>query len=177
MNLTRNSTLSSAKTFVESLAIGWVATEALDWLSVALYERGTDADRRQENEARDHKHAYEVAAEKICSRFGVTLSREELGIWGWRFHKSIGLGSGLLYAMLRKRNPKLGAGNGLAFGALFFFLIDEVMAPLSGFSPGPRAFSWKVHTRGAISHIAYGVAAETAVRVIERIEHSEKSAA
>ena len=41
--------------------------------------------------------------------------------------------------------------------------------PLLRWTPGPRAFSWKVHARGAASHLAYGVAAEVAARIIDRV--------
>jgi len=46
-------------------------------------------------------------------------------------------------------------------------VVDELMMPLSRLTPGPRAFSWKVHARGAAAHLAYGVAAETAARLLE----------
>jgi hypothetical protein len=60
------------------------------------------------------------------------------------------------------------AGRGLAFGAAFFLIVDELLTLLLKLSPGPRAFSWKVHARGAASHAAYGLAAEAAARLVQR---------
>ena len=88
--------------------------------------------------------------------------------WGWRFHKAFSLAGGLLYALMRRRDERVGAGLGLAFGAAFFVVVDEILMPVQGLTPGPLAFSWKVHARGAIAHIAYGVAAEATWRTIDR---------
>lgn len=176
MQLNRTASSSPLKVAVESLAIGWVATQVLDWVSVALYERQPGRERREENRARGKFQAYERAVAKVNEKFGLGLSREEIAVWGWRFHKSLGIGTGMLYVALRRKNPRLGLGLGLGFGAAFFLLLDELAMPLSKLTPGPRAFSWKVHARGAAAHVAFGVAAETAVRVAERIERANKSA-
>jgi uncharacterized membrane protein YagU involved in acid resistance len=69
---------------------------------------------------------------------------------------------------MRRRNPRIGAGMGLLFGAAFFLFGDEILVPLMRWTPGPRAFSWKVHARGAAAHVAYGVAAEAMARVLDR---------
>ena len=97
---------------------------------------------------------------------GANLSDRQIGRWGWRFHKVFGLLGGPAYLALRRRFPAMRWGGGLAFGALFFLVVDELMVPLAGLTPGPRAFSWKVHARGAAAHLAYGVAAEMSARLL-----------
>jgi hypothetical protein len=155
---------------VEGTLVGLAATEALDWLSIYLYEHEDPRERAAEERARDGLAAYERAVDKLTRRLGRPLDRQQLATWGWRFHKSFGIGMGIAYVALRRRYPRVGAGFGLPFGAAFFLLVDEIMVPLAGWTPGPRAFSWKVHARGAASHVAYGVAAEAAARAVERVE-------
>jgi len=149
------------------IVTGLCGTQALDWVGILLYDNESTATRQAEDRARNHRHAYEVAVDRLARRLGRRLDDEQITRWGWRFHKFFGITSGLGYLALRRKFPRLGAGYGLAFGALFFVVVDELMMPLSRLTPGPRAFSWKVHARGAAAHLAYGVAAETAARLLE----------
>ena len=144
--------------------VGLCATQALDWLSIYLYENEDLRTRIEEDHARNHMHAYEVAVDKLTRAVGVKLDRAEVGRWGWRLHKAFGLLGGVGYMALRRRFPKIGMGLGLAFGTAFFVGVDELLVPALGLTPGPAKFSWKVHARGAASHIAYGVVAETTAR-------------
>jgi hypothetical protein len=155
---------------LKGLVVGLCATQALDWLSIALYEGESRRTRAKENAVRGNRHAYERAVEKLATRLGRYLTDDQIGRWGWRFHKVFGLLGGPAYLALRRRFPPLRWGCGAAFGALFFLAVDEVMVPLAGLTPGPRAFSWKVHARGAAAHLAYGVAAEATARLLERGE-------
>jgi Protein of unknown function (DUF1440) len=154
--------------FVKGAAIGYVASKALDSVSVALYNREAQSTRDEENAARRYRHVYEVAVDQLARLGGRQLDREEQQIWGWRFHQATGILAGLGYAVMRRRNPRIGAAMGLLFGTSFFLIMDELMMPLLRWSPGPRAFSWKVHARGAAAHIAYGVAAEATARALDR---------
>jgi hypothetical protein len=148
------------------LVVGLCATTALDWVSIALYEREGPQTRAAEDRARGGHHAYEIAVARLADRVGLELTERELRTWGWRFHKAFGLAGGLGYLLLRRALPRLRWGRGLAFGAAFFLLIDELLVPALRLTPGPRAFSWKVHARGATAHLAYGVAAESAARLL-----------
>lgn len=163
----RTPELSLPAVLAEGVLVGLCATQALDWLSIVLYENEDRATRAQEDAARGGHHAYEVAVAKLASGFGVSLDEAGVRRWGWRFHKMFGVLGGLGYVAMRRRFPKIGIGMGLLFGAAFFLVGDELLVPLAGLTPGPRAFPWKVHARGAASHVAYGVAAEAAARAIE----------
>jgi hypothetical protein len=152
----------------KGLVAGFVATQALDWLSTILYEREDRRTRRAEDRTRRHRHAYEVAVERLSRRAGLDLDRKQVGRWGWRFHKVFGVLGGPGYLVLRRAFPRLGRGLGLVFGTAFFVVVDEILVPALRLTPGPRAFSWKVHGRGAVSHLAYGVAAEATTRLLTR---------
>lgn len=47
-------------------------------------------------------------------------------------------------------------------------LVDEAATPALGLTPGPTAFPWQTHARGLAGHLAYGVATETALDVLDR---------
>ena len=162
---------------VKGALLGLAGGSALDTLSTLIYENEGVPARIAEDAVRENRHAYEVAVSQIARAFGKRLSRSQEKELGWRFHQAFGLLGGVGYAALRKRNPRVGVGMGLAFGAAFFLLVDELMVPLFKWTPGPRAFHWKVHARGAVSHLAYGVAAEAAARLIDRAARPLQSAA
>lgn len=159
----------AARGLLRGLVVGLCATQALDWLSIALYRAESRQARKRENAVRGNRHAYERAIEMTARHLGQRLSDEQIGRWGWRFHKVFGFAGGPAYLALRRRFPGLRWGSGLAFGAAFFLVVDELLVPLARLTPGPRAFSWKVHARGAAAHLAYGVAAETTARLLDRV--------
>ena len=149
----------------KGLVVGLCATQALDWISILIYEGEARGTRAAEDSARGHRHAYEVAVERLARYAGHRPSDDQITRWGWRFHKTFGLLGGVAYLKLRRAFPRLQRGCGLAFGAAFFLVVDELMMPLLRLTPGPAAFSWKVHARGAAAHVAYGVAAEATARL------------
>ncbi len=158
--------MAKTSRLLKGLVVGLCATQALDWMSIWLYDRESRRERWTENRARRGKHAYEVAVARMARAAGQRLDRRQVARWGWLFHKAFGLLGGVGYLALRRRFPKIGAAYGLPFGTAFFVLVDEILVPALRLTPGPRAFSWKVHGRGAVSHIAYGVAAERAAKLV-----------
>lgn len=152
----------------DGIVVGLTATQALDWLSILIYENEAASTRYQEDQTRGHRHAYEVAVARLAKLGGKDLSRESTVRWGWRFHKVFGILGGIGYLKLRRSFPALQWGCGLAFGTAFFLIADELMVPAFRLTPGPLAFSWKVHARGAAAHLAYGVAAEATARALDR---------
>jgi len=169
MRLRRQRVMSTGDLLLTSAVAGVCATQVLDALSTALYRRESAKERANEDAARGYMHAYEVAVARTTRALGIALDRRQIATWGWRAHKAFGLLGGLSSVALPRRYPRLGAGLGLAAGVAFFLGIDELLLPLLRLTPGPRRFSWKVHARGAASHVAYGVAAEAATRAIEGI--------
>jgi uncharacterized membrane protein YagU involved in acid resistance len=156
------------KSLLKGLVVGYVATEALDRISVLLYERESEELRKAENLTRA-RQAYEKAVERIAKAFSIQLTDRQIQEWGWRFHRAFGFLGGVQYLALRKRMPVLSRAGGVVFGLVFFLVVDEFIIYLLKLSPGPTKFSWKVHARGAVSHLAYGIAAENTVRTWDRL--------
>jgi uncharacterized membrane protein YagU involved in acid resistance len=71
--------------------------------------------------------------------------------------------------VLRRRWRASAAARGLTFGTAFFLVVDELMNPLLGFTPGPRAFPWQAHARGFGGHLAFGAASELALQGLDRV--------
>jgi len=147
---------------------GALATWMMDRVTTWAYERESDPARKREDEARQGKTAYEVAAAKFARRVGHTrLESDAQGRYGNLIHWSLGIGAGALYGALRKRAPIVGVGRGAGFGVLFWLLVDELATPLLGLSPGPRSFPWQTHARGLGGHLAYAAALTTALDAVE----------
>jgi hypothetical protein len=157
------------RTVIKGLIIGVAATQALDALGELMYRRESRWLRFRENRARGFLHVYERAVGNMASAVGITLTRKQKQRYGWAFHKVFGTLAGVGFALARERYPRIGLGKGLAFGSGFFAVVDELLIPLLRWTPGPTKFSWKVHARGAATHVAYGVAAELAAEAIETL--------
>ncbi len=157
-----------------SLGTGFVATQALDVVSAWLYENLSPEIREEEDRVRNGRQAYEVAVARAADHFGYALNGDEIKYWGWKFHRAFGILGGLQYVLLRKMYPKVGQGMGLAYGLGFFLVVDELVIYLAKLTPGPTKFSWRTHLRGAIAHLAYGVAAELTYRSFDKISAYER---
>ncbi|HEV2130803.1 MAG TPA: hypothetical protein VGR27_06860 [Longimicrobiaceae bacterium] len=153
----------AAKGALAGAAASWVMGQVTSY----LYEHEAKEARRQEDEAREGKTAYGVAAEKAAGAVGQDLSEEQRKQVGSAIHW--GLGAGAAYGALRGRLPGADLGNGLLFGAAFWALIDEGANVALGLTPGPTEFPWQTHARGLAGHLVFGVAAETALRALDRV--------
>ena len=155
------------------LALGAAAGAAATWVmgqaTTFLYEREDPLAREREDAARGGKTAYGIAAEKVAGAFGRQLSAERRATLGSGIHWALGAGAGAAYAVLRRRVPHVDAGQGLAFGATFFALMDEGANTALGLTPPPAAFPWQAHARGLAGHLVYGVVTETLLDAAERV--------
>ena len=70
--------------------------------------------------------------------------------------------------MARRRFPGSAALKALSFGGGFFLLMDEVMNPAFGLTPGPTAFPWQTHARGLGGHLVFGLASEGVLQGLDR---------
>lgn len=163
----RNGSVAPAivKGAVAGAAATWVMTQATTW----MYELEGDEAKQRENEARGDRTAYEVAAEKVAGMVGTELSPEQRSQAGLAIHWATGIGAGIVYALVRHRAPGRAAVKGLAFGRGFYLLFDELMNPLLGLTPGPRAFPWQAHARGLGGHVVFGAATEAVLAGLDRV--------
>jgi hypothetical protein len=148
---------------------GALATRVMNWTTTRLYEREPEAVQKRENEARGGQGAYVNAAEVLARTAGWELRDEAKGRGGTAIHWTTGVIAGMKYAVFRRRWPVAAAGFGLPFGAAFFLVVDELMNPLLGLTPGPAEFPWQTHARGLGGHLAFGATNEAALRALDRI--------
>ena len=168
--------MKSDRNLCTDLALGALAGAAATWImgktTSYLYEKEDTQARRREDQARGDKTAYEVAAEKAAHFAYRQLSEDERKKLGSAIHWSVGIGSGALYALLRRKLAGGGPGRELATGALFgtavWLLLDEVGNPALGLTPGPAAFPWQAHARGLAGHLVLGLATEGVLQVADR---------
>lgn len=150
---------------VDGAVAGLVATWVMGKVTSLLYAREDPQARAREDEARDGRSAYGVAAEKIAGRLGRELSDEERARYGSGIHWALGIGMGALYGAVRPRVPGIDLAHGLAFGTAFFLAVDEMGNTALGLTPGPRQFPWQSHARGLAGHLTYGAVADAVARV------------
>lgn len=146
---------------------GAVATWMMTRTTTVLYERENKAARQREDEARNGKTAYGVAAEKAASLAGTQLSEEERKQYGEKIHWALGIGAGALYGALRPRNEIASRAGGLLFGTAFWLIMDEIMTPALGLTKGPAAFPWQTHARGLAGHLVFGTVANATLATVQ----------
>ena len=158
---------SAAGDLLKGAVAGAAAWWAMDRVLRFAYDHQDPAARRAEDRARGGVPALEVAAERTAGMAGVSLRERERQAGGTALQWTVGIGTGVLYALLRRRFPRVGAGRGLAYGAAFSLLVDEGVVPLLGLSPGPRAFPWQTHARGFLGHLVFGAVADATLRLLD----------
>jgi uncharacterized membrane protein YagU involved in acid resistance len=72
-----------------------------------------------------------------------------------------------MYGLLRRRFPAAATLRGLTFGTGLFLLVDEVMNPVLGLTPGPAAFPWQAHVRGFGGHLAFGAVSDAMLQGLD----------
>lgn len=155
------------------VVMGALAAPLAGWLmgktTTFLYERESEAARHREDEARDGKAAYEVAAERAASLAGRDLSDEQRAKAGLAVHWALSIAAGATYGVLRRRAPVLRKLAGSVFGVVFFALVDELGNVALGLTPGPRAFPWQAHARGLVGHLTFALAEEAQLALADRV--------
>lgn len=157
-----------AKDVVKGAISGLAATYLMNQTTTWLYEREARDARAREDEARGGQSAYVNMADSVAGALGVKLGDEAKNRAGTAIHWSTGIIAGIKYAVLRRYRPELTAGAGLAYGLGFYLVLDELMNPLLGFTPGPAAFPWQAHARGLAGHLVYGASNHAALSVLDR---------
>lgn len=157
--------MTKDRSVAADVAIGAAAGLAATWImglaTSYLYEHEDPGARKKEDAARGGKTAYAVAAQKTASLVHHQLSADQEKTYGSAIHWALGIGVGALYGAVRNRVPQVSAGQGTAFGAAFWLLIDEAANASLKLTPGPTAFPWQAHARGLAGHLVFGVVAET----------------
>ena len=102
------------------------------------------------------------------SLFDHKLTQSEKKIAGPVVHYILGTGVGGLYGAAAEIAPKVTAGIGLPFGAVFWLVVDEGAVPLLRLSEGPSAYPPSTHVYALSSHFVYGLTAEVVRRAVRK---------
>jgi len=154
---------------IKGAVAGAVATWVMGKVTTYLYEREDHSARRAEDEARGGRTAYEAAAEKSARLFGKSLDEQQRRRLGSAIHWALGIGSGAVYAVLRRRFDRVGRLGGTGFGTAFWALVDEGLVSLLGLTPSARRFPWQTHGRGLAGHLTFGTVTEATLRALEPV--------
>lgn len=160
-----------ARGVVAGAAAWWAMDRALSF----LYDREDAAVRWREDRARGGIPALEAMAAEGAAATVRPLSEAERQRAGTALQWTVGIGTGVLYALVRDRLPGSGLGRGLAYGAAVSLVFDEGLVPLLGFAPGPAAFPWQTHARGLAGHLVFGGVAEITLGLLETLENGGRS--
>jgi hypothetical protein len=154
---------------VKGAIAGAAATWLMDRATTWMYEHESDRAKAREGEASGGASAFERVAERGAAAVGATLDDDQRARAGTAIHWATGIMAGAAYAVLRRRWSGVTALKGLPFGAGFFLVVDEIMNPLLGFTPGPSAYPWQTHARGLGGHLAFGIANELVLDGLDRV--------
>lgn len=151
-------------TAARGAAAGAIGTWVMDRVTTAMYERHSAADIEREQAAWPNgKPSVENLVDMAAERVGLTLRPEARERLVQLTHYGLGIGPGVLYALLRRRVPLLGAGRGLVYGLLLFAVNDEFMNTALGLSGPPEAYPAASHLRGLVGHVVLGITTDLAL--------------
>ena len=154
---------------IKGAIAGAVATWVMGKVTNTMYEREDRWVRRHEDDAREGKTSYGVAAEKAGRALGASLDKDQNERLGAAIHWALGIGAGAVYAVVRRRFQAVGKVAGLGFGTAFWAVVDEGLVPALGLTPGPRAFPWQAHARGLAGHLTFGTVTDGTLRVLDAV--------
>jgi hypothetical protein len=160
---------STSKELLKGAIAGAVATWVMDRVTTYMYEHENEIARLMEDRVRHGRSAYEAAAEKLASLLGRELDEEQRRRLGAAIHWALGIAAGTAYGTIGRRVPALRSGGGAKFGTAFWAAVDEGLVSLLRLTPPPKAFPWETHARGLAGHLAYGVAAEGTLRLLDAV--------
>lgn len=148
-------------------AVGVFVMDRVDWF---MFEHEDEDARRQTERVRpggmDPAHH---TVNKIAGALGKDLSPSQPNAWGVGMHYGLGVAPGALYGALRDRVPAIGAGRGSLFGLGLYLAQDQGLNTLMGSAAKPSEYPWQAHARGLVTHVVFGVVADTTLNLLNRV--------
>ena len=135
---------------------GYLATKAMEPVSMLLYEPESDADRQREDAVRPAP-PYRIAAEKTAALAGRQLSEDQSNKASLVFHYGLAISWAPLYPLLSRRAGLSPTAAGLGTGATMSLIADELMTPALEFSAPNGNYPLATHVRGLVAHLAFGL--------------------
>lgn len=150
----------------------WVM-DRFDWF--AFEHEDPQARRRTEAVRPDGMDPAHALAAKAAAAAGTSLvpAPPHQHPAGLAVHYAVPIGLAVLFALLKQRFPAIRGGrarSGALYGISTFVILDEVVNPMLGLAAPPGNYPWQRHVRELLTHMIYGVAMDTALRLLER-EH------
>ncbi|MBW8873768.1 MAG: DUF1440 domain-containing protein [Acidobacteria bacterium] len=127
-------------------------------------EEGGQRDGQQEEDA-----TVKTAEAISHGLFHHELTREEKKVAGPAVHYGFGTLTGGAYGALAEVAPAVTRGAGLPFGSAVWLGADEIAVPAFRLSGPPLSHPPAVHARALAAHLVYGLALETARRLVRRV--------
>jgi len=147
---------SAIKDMVVGLVSGYVGTKLMDPVTTKLYDISSEADKQQEK-AVSPGVAYNIAAQKMSSAVGITLTDEQTQAAGQAMHWGLGLTGGNFYVLLRRITSIGPVAAGLVTALVLWAGVDEGANWFFNFSAPPEAYPLSTHIRGFAGHIVLGL--------------------
>jgi uncharacterized membrane protein YagU involved in acid resistance len=145
---------------------GFAATWLMDLVTTGLYEGQSPETTEHEMAARPHgKGAVENLVDRVEAASGRTFSDAQRSALTQAIHYGLGLGPGVLYAVLRRRMPFLGAGRGLVYGLVLWAVNDEYLNTALGLAGPASGYPLETHWRGLVGHVVLGMATDSAIDI------------
>ncbi len=159
----------SAKQLATDAAVvtpaGYVATKAMEQVSMKTYELEPEEDRKREDAVRPGP-PFRLAAEKLSQRvLGIESNEDRASTAGMALHYLGGLSWVPVYMVLRRTRGWNPVAAGLATGASQSLILDEMITPAIGASAPNTAYPLSTHVRGFVSHLVYGLTIAAVVEI------------
>jgi hypothetical protein len=154
---------------IKGAIAGFAGTMAMGKVTTFMYQHEDPEARQKYQEVTGGKYPPQRTAEFIEDTLDLHPSEKQHKMLAKGSHQMVGIGAGVAYALARRQIGWADKGHGLLFGALFSLAFDEVLTPLVGFAEPPQAYPWQAHARGFVGHLAFGLAAETVLDVLDAV--------
>ena len=106
-------------------------------------------------------------AGEICKALtGAPLAGAEVAPAGELIHYLMGAGLGAAYALLRRADPNVGAGRGVAFGLGVWAIVEELGLAVLQLKSPPWEVEPAEHAFAAASHVVFGLSLDTALNAL-----------
>lgn len=128
-------------------------------------------EQKQSSQEKENQDDATVKTAKAISEgiFGHKLTDSEKKPAGTVVHYAFGTVTGGMYGAMAELTPKVTAGAGVPFGAIFWLTADEMAVPLLGLAKGPTEYPVSTHAYSLASHLVYGLTTELSRRAIRQV--------
>jgi hypothetical protein len=154
---------------VKGAIAGFAATMVMGRITHYWFQHEAPETRQEYQEVTGGKYPPQRTAEFIEKTLDLDLSKKQHKMLAKGSHQMVGIGAGVAYALARRKIDWADKGHGLLFGTLFSLIFDEGLTPLVGFAEPPQEYPWQAHARGFVAHLAFGLAADTVLDVLDAV--------